>query len=272
MFWIGVLLAAVAALVGAAWLGGKVKPAPFPPFPQDTRLDESVALPAGLPAPVERYFRTVFRGDRVPVVHTAVVTGRAKLRIKGVALEGRFRFIHEAGQHYRHYLEATLFGRPIMQVNERYIDGKTRFELPWGVEEHSAKAARAANLGLWSESIWLPSIFVTDPRVRWEGIDATHARLIVPFEGGEDSFTLTFDADSGLIIRLESMRYRDATEQAPLILWRNDIEGWIDAHGIRVPETGIVHWMDQKLPWAIFTVDEIVYNPDLSTILRARGL
>ncbi|MCC7209900.1 MAG: hypothetical protein IT323_21540 [Anaerolineae bacterium] len=272
MFWIGVLLAAVAGGAALIWFGGKTKPRPFPPFVQETLLDEWTTLPAGLPAPVERYFRAVFRGERAPVIRTAVVTGRAKLRIKGVPLEGRFRFIHEAGQHYRHYLEATLFGRPIMQVNERYIDGQTRFELPWGVEEHSAKAAQAANLGLWSESIWLPSIFFTDPRVRWEGIDATHARLIVPFEGGDDSFTVTFDADSGLLTRLESLRYRDATEQAEKILWRNDIEGWIDAHGVRTPKTGIVHWMDQKLPWAIFTVDEIAYNVDLSTTLRAKGL
>jgi hypothetical protein len=44
----------------------------------------------------------------------------------GVSLPGRFRFIHDAGKDYRHYIEVTLFGFPIMKVNEFYLDGKSR--------------------------------------------------------------------------------------------------------------------------------------------------
>jgi hypothetical protein len=272
MVWLGALLAALAGVVGLAWLGSRVKPARFPAFHQESRFDEWITLPAGLPAPVERHFRAVFGGDRVPVIRTAVISGRATLRIMGVPLEGRFRFTHEAGKHYRHYIEATLFGRTIMRVNEHYIDGKTLFELPWGSEGHSAKGAQSANLGLWSESMWLPSIFLTDSRVRWEPIDETHARLMVPFEDVEDSFTATFDAESGLLTRLESMRYATAKATSEKILWRNDMLGWRDAHGIRVPVSGTAHWMNEKQPWAIFTMEEIIYNPNLSTTLRAKGL
>ena len=39
----------------------------------------------------------------------------------GIAFPARFRFIHEAGRGYRHYIEATVFGLPLMKVNERYL-------------------------------------------------------------------------------------------------------------------------------------------------------
>ncbi len=37
-----------------------------------------------------------------------------------------------AGHGYRHYIEATVFGYPVMKVNEYYFDGKARMELPEG--------------------------------------------------------------------------------------------------------------------------------------------
>ena len=47
--------------------------------------------------------------------------------------------------------------------------------------------------------------------MRWEPIDQTHARLIVPFEDtAEDEFTVTFDPETNLITRMETRRWKDA--------------------------------------------------------------
>lgn len=151
----------LAILVGIALLSVlalSIKPHPFPRYPQRSPALKTIDLPAHLPAPVNRYYETV--------IESAVVTGRARLRFMGIPLQGRFRFTHKAGQGYRHYIEATLFGIPIMKVSETYLDGRARLELPFGVVENEPKVDSAANLGLWAESIWLPSIWVTDPQVR----------------------------------------------------------------------------------------------------------
>jgi len=109
---IGVLV----VLVGIGWLGLQVKPKPFPAYPEQTPALKTVELPADLPAPVAWYFETVI-GDQVPVIESAVLTGSARLRFSGVTFPSRLRFTHIAGQDYRHYIEATIFGYPVMKVS-----------------------------------------------------------------------------------------------------------------------------------------------------------
>ncbi|HID51165.1 MAG TPA: hypothetical protein EYP41_03895, partial [Anaerolineae bacterium] len=179
--WRGAVVSLLILIPLLVLVGLRVQPRPFPPFPEPTQTLTAVPLPPGLPAPVARYYQTVM-GEEAPLVETAVISGRGQLRIKGVTFPARFRFTHSAGQSYRHTIEATFFGYPIMKVNEWYLDGKARLELPAGVIENEPKIDAAANLSLWGEAVWLPSIFLTDPRVRWEAIDDTTARLIVPFD------------------------------------------------------------------------------------------
>lgn len=39
------------------------------------------------------------------------------MRVGGLTFRARFRFTHKAGQDYRHYIEATIFGITILKVN-----------------------------------------------------------------------------------------------------------------------------------------------------------
>jgi hypothetical protein len=84
-------------------------------------------LPAGVPEPVARYYR-VTCGEQIPVIESAVISGRAKMRIGGISFPARFRFTHEAGRNYRHYIEAAVLGIPVMKVNEHYLDGNFRLK------------------------------------------------------------------------------------------------------------------------------------------------
>ena len=276
MLAIPVLALALIALAG--WIGLQIKPDPFPAFAAPEPDFDTIPLPDDLPAPVARFYR-VAMGDDIPVITSAVMTGPAELRVAGITFNSRFRITHEAGHNYRHYIEATVFGAPLLKVDERYVDNISLMELPFGTTENEPKINQAANLGLWGESLWLPSVFLTDPRVRWEAVDETHARLIVPFthdgtveeEIFEEVFDVTFDAETGLIDCMEAMRYKEK-DSAEKTHWLLEALEWGEAYGMQVLRVGSITWADEGTPWATFTVDEIIYNADVTAYIRQKGL
>ncbi|NKQ36998.1 MAG: hypothetical protein HF973_15470 [Chloroflexi bacterium] len=267
--WRGAIVSLIILIPVLLAVGLRVQPRPFPPYPEPTQTLTAVPLPSDLPAPVARYYKTIL-GEAVPVVETAVISGRGQLRIKGITFPARFRFTHIAGQDYRHIIEATFFGYPIMKVNEWYLDGQARLELPASVIENEPKIDAAANLSLWGEAVWLPSIFLTDPRVRWEAVNETTARLFVPSDGGEEPFTVTFDPQTGLLRTLTVLRWKEPDSETKL-LWTNEVLGWRPFHGVLLPSPATTTWADERTPWAVWTIEDIAYNVDVSQYIKARG-
>ncbi len=266
-----VLAAAVVAVFLLAWVGLQVKPRPFPPYPAQTLQLNTVLLPAGLPAPVERFYRAVY-GERVPVIETAVFTGRATIRpIMNIPLPARFVFVHNAGRDYRHYIEATWFGLPLLKVNEGYVDGASFFEAPMGTIVDDPHQNQAANLAVWAEGAWFPAFMVTDPRARWAPVDEETALLYVPFEAEEDTFVVRFDPQTGLMTSMEAMRYRDTGEGSKKILWIAGNEEGPTLPGSKLSAVGSATWLDQGRPWAVFTIEDTVYNVDVGEYIRQRG-
>src|SRR4026209_2688874 len=96
-----IILCVVAVAFFLGWLGLQIKPTSFSPFPEKTPPLKTIPPPAGLPAPVERFYKTVY-GDEIPVIETAVIKGRAVISPFGFKLPARFLFVHTAGKDYRH--------------------------------------------------------------------------------------------------------------------------------------------------------------------------
>jgi hypothetical protein len=264
-------LAAIALLVVVVWIGLRVVPAPLPAFPGAPGTVETVALPPGLPAPVERFYR-VLHGEEIPVIRSVVLSGRAEIRPFGrLTLQGRFRFTHIAGTSYRHYIEATFFGLPIMRVNERYLDGVSLFETPAGVEQAEPKTEQAANIGMWVELAAVPAALLTDPRVRWEPLDVDTAVLVVPGDpSGEEHLVVRFDPETGLATLIEAMRYQKK-DSAQKTLWIARNIAWESLAGFTTGTVGSAWWYGADRPWAIFRTESVVLNPDLEGYIRATG-
>lgn len=268
---ITILLFIIVAIAFLGWLGLQIKPKLFQPYPEKSPELRTVPVPAGLPAPVERFYRTVYGGE-VPVIETVVIKGRAVISPFGVKLPARFIFVHNAGKDYRHYIEATWFGIPLMKVNESYVDGNSHFEIPMvGALDNDPSIAQGANLAVWAEAVWFPSIWLTDARVHWEPVDDVTALLFVPFGDKEENFVVRFDPETGLLGGMEAMRFRDAGAQAKKILWiTQSLEGkYIE--GTKISAIGSATWLDQGKPWAVFTLEEVDYNVDVSEYIRQKG-
>ena len=265
---IALILAAVVLLY---WASTLITPRSFAAYPDQSQPLQTMPLPAGLPAPVERFYRALY-GDQIPVIETVVITGRARVRPAGpFYLPARFRFTHVAGQSYRHYIEATLFGIPALKINERYLEGESLMELPFTQPVANApKNNQGANLGLWSEAVWFPAIYLTDPRVQWQPVDDVTALLIVPFEDTTETFVVRFDPTTHLITYFESMRYQGA-ESDSKTLWLNKSIAWGQLDGQTTLTTGSAIWMDTGVPWAYFTVEDIRFNVPVQDYIRAKG-
>ncbi len=263
-----VVLSSLLALVVIAFVGLQVKPASFPALQKSQSKLETIPLPAGLPAPVTKFYQKIY-GDRIPVIHSVVISGRASIRPVGpINIPARFRFTHKAGQDYRHYIEATIFGIPILKINESYLKSSSRQEMPWGTTENDPRANQAANLGLWAETLWYPSVFLTDPRVHWNAVDEVTATLRVPFGASTETFIVRFDPVTHLVRYLESMRFKTDHK----VLWVNEARVWSDVGGVMVLKESAVIWMDDGKPWANFEVEEIEFNTDVSQTIGGTGL
>jgi hypothetical protein len=265
-----ILVSIIALLVFLGWLGLQIQPISFSAFSQRSATLKTVPLPKGLPAPVERFYRQVY-GENVPVITSAVITGRATMRPAGpITFPARFRFTHDAGKGYRHFIEVTFFGLPILTANERYLDGKSRMEITLIGNDEGEKLDQAGNLGMWSEAMWFPAIFLTDPRVHWEPVDDVTALLVVPFNNTQERYVVRFDPNTGLINWMEAMRYRSSTDQSK-ILWLNQAVEWGTRDGKSFMVSGAATWMDDGKPWATFTVEDVVYDVDVQGYIRAKG-
>jgi hypothetical protein len=265
--------AGLAAVAAVSLAGLQVPPRPFPPFPQQSApLQERVPLPATLPAPVQRWLHGVY-GDSVPVITSVVVTGRGRVNPFGAWMPARFRFIHDAGRSYRHYIEATWFRRPVLRVNERYVDGRSLIEIPIVGRDEGPQVEQAANLGMWAElAAAAPAVLVTDPRVAWRPVDDHRAVLEVPFEPSQrDEFTAHFDPDSGELRELHCWRYRDSRAGGKT-MWIARNEPGRKVPGTGLPAVGSATWADQGRPWARFVTEDLRVNVDVAEALQHIGL
>jgi len=252
-----------------AWIGGKQEPKPFDPIQGESKDLGTFTIPGDLPKPVEKFYKKLY-GDEIPVINSFILTGRGHIRFQGITLPARLRFTHDAGKGYRHYIETTLWGYPIMKVNEHFLNQKSRLALPFGVVENEPQVDEAANLGMWSETMMFPGVFLSTEGVRWEPIDETSAKLIVPFDGEQDEFSVFFNPQTSLINKMETLRWKNAGDKEKMP-WEAQVKEWGEIKGWKIPVLFAAQWMDETTPWLMARIEDVVWNVDVSEYIQQEG-
>ena len=254
---VGMLFATISALAAFIMVGFRIRPAPFSPLIQ-SRSVGTVDIPPDLPPPVRRYLQASV-GNKLQVVQSFLMVGHASIRRGWLWMPVRYWVAHVPGQHFRRHMEITWYGIPVVRGTDEYINGRGMTTVA-GERLIGAHVDQAANLMLWAEAVMMPSLFITDSRLRWETIDDDTARLYVPFEAGEDSLTVHFADDTGFIKCMTAMRYKDEGEK---LLWTVEFLDWHAMNGGMFPTHLSVTWSDEGQPWSYWHTDAIAWNTDL---------
>ncbi len=261
------IISIAVVLLSIGWVGFQVEPDSFPPHPDRTKDAGAVELPSNLPEPVRRYFEAAM-GTHVPKIESAVVWGKAKLRINGIWMPVRFKTYYLPGRAFYRYMEVTWFGRPILKGHDTYINGEgaMKIEGVLNMRETGEKIDQGQNLALWGEAVFTPSVFVTDKRASWESVDKDTTRLVVPFGEKTDSLLFEFDAKTHLITQISALRYKgQGDDKTP---WLIEITEWKRFHSFKIPARFSVTWEDEGSPWSYWTVEGVEYNVDTTEMIK----
>ena len=229
-------------------------------FAQSTDLSARVyheAQLAGLPAPVQRYFRHVLREGQ-PYLRGLRLrhTGQFKtdLRKNWIAIEGE------------QYITADPPGF-IWQGTTRWFVARDEFVAGRGrlavrllgavpIAGGTGPAYNQGELLRWMvESTWLPTALLPGGPVTWTAIDDQSARLTLTHQGYSISCIASFN-ERGEMTQCEAPRQMDAVTQRP---WRARFEQYRRWHGVLIPTVGEASWVidGQQQPYAHFVVHEL---------------
>lgn len=261
------LISIVIVFLGIVWVGFQIEPKSFPPHPEKTRDAGAVNVSRDIPEPVKRYSEAA-AGSHVPLIRSAVVWGKAKVRMNGIWMPVRFKEYNLAGQAFHRYMEVTWFGRTILKVSDVYRNGKgfTKIEGMLNKTETGEKIDQGSNLALWGEIVFTPSVAITVTRARWEAVDDETVRLVIPYGEQNDSLDFKFDPKTGLIKQIAAMRYKGQNEEKTP--WLINITEWMTSHYIKIPSRFSVTWEDEGSPWSYWTVEDMEYNVDITGMIK----
>jgi hypothetical protein len=259
-----------AAFIGVAFLGLRVPAPSFTPLSSSPAPLTYSPIPAELPPPVQRFLQAVY-GDQVPQFETAIIIGRGTLApMAGVAMPARFQFYYDRARGHYHEIETTWFGLPVMRVDERYLDEHAILQIPVvGRVENDAHTDHASRQGFWAELMtWIPATML-DPRLQWQPLDNTSARVFLPGADAVEAFTLHFDSQTGLLRTVDTERYRDQGESS-LLAWHNAALEWGDLAGTPTMVRSSTRWEDDP-PWATWEIKQVTLNAPVAARLDQFG-
>ncbi|AWM32514.1 DUF6544 family protein [Hymenobacter nivis] len=197
--------------------------------------------PAGLPAPVQRYFRRVLpegqpylRGLRWR--HTGQF--KTDLKKDWVAITGEQYvtadppgFIWQGSTRWFTARDEYMAGRGALTVR---LLGALAI-----VQGHGPHYDQGELLRWLSESVLLPTALLPGRWLRWQAVDAHSARLLFTYRGEELACLVRFNDDDELV-QCETQRYFGDDALRPWVVRCAHYQEW---HGVRIPTVLEANWL-----------------------------
>ena len=216
---------------------------------------------AGLPAPVQRYFRHVLTEGQ-PYLHGLRLRhgGQFKTDLKKdwIAIEGE--------QYITADPPAFIWQGTTSQfiVRDEYVAGRgsltVRLLGAVPIVRGAGPAYDQGELLRWlSEIPWLPTALLPGGQVAWTAIDDHSARLSLPHAGATVALVVRFN-ERDEIEECATQRYFGDDQLLP---WVGRFRRYQTRHGVLIPTEAEANWIidGQRQPYARFVVQELEYEP-----------
>lgn len=211
----------------------------------------------GLPTPVQKYFRV------------ALKDGQAKLKSGQILTEGKFLLDAEKNK-WVPFTAAQLFTAkppafdwnarmPMMPgltvyVQDAYAKGEGILHAAlFGLIDLAnlrgpADVAQGELMRYLAEAVWMPTVLLPSPNMRWEAIDDNKARATLIDGAVSVSLEFRFNAE-GLVESIYSpARSRTVGKALAPTPWQGRFWNYQIRNGMRVPTQGEVEWLLPKSP------------------------
>jgi hypothetical protein len=272
------LLAAVAiaaAVVYGAWswsegtrqLRARIESARMPVTPQVVDFREL----DGLPAPVQRYFRTVLKDGR------PMVTG-ARVQHQGTFNTG------EATQRWRPFSsdQRVITRRPgfdwdgrvtmmpglTVRVHDAYVAGEGILHaallglIPLADLRGAGDVAEGELMRFFAEAAWYPTALLPSQGVLWEALDERSARATLTDGAVAITMSFSFNDSGGIETASAEARGRTVGKQVVPTPWHGRFWNYQERGGMQVPIEGEAAWLlpEGAKPYWRGRITEIEYE------------
>ncbi len=206
----------------------------------------------GLPAPVERYFRTVLR-DGQPLIRRAQLRQRGQFLVRPTP-DGWRPFVatetfvtNPAGFVWDARIQMAP-GLPV-RVRDGFVAGRGSMHASvlavWSLAavENTADVAAGALHRYLAEAVWLPTALLPTHGVTWSPIDDRHARASISAGNTTVSLDFAFGADGRVESVFTASRMRDVKGRAIPTPWRGRFTRYEQRDGMEIPIEGEVEWL-----------------------------
>jgi hypothetical protein len=231
---------------------------------------DSPGLPATelLPVPVVRWLERAYP-DGVPDVETVLLEGPARFRrgrLPWVPIKVGMR--HRLGRDHVSDIQVDVGPLTVLRVLDAFVEGRGITRVG-GSATVGPEVDQGAFHAAWCEAMMFPAAWERLPGLAWEPVDEVTARLLLPFGGGVETVTVSFDPATSLPRSYEVPRHKG---RGAKVEWRVDYLDWRRFEGVHAPARVLVQWADEEGPWFEMAVERVVTGvPMEEPLARARA-